>query len=239
MYCTPYWNAAEPGKCVSYATRRWSAELFNVHYDRNRACRETPIELPGGVKFESPTACHLSPWGVRGEWFVRNDEDAECIPQWARFRAGHCKSYDVREYIAHLMHVNYNPWTACRDTPMEIHGRHQDKPHECRFNKHGEMEGVWHVLDERYCRPHWGHVKNDGCAGAGFRRFASRLWGIHSANWAAMCKTTPIVLAGQTLTGAMRCVNKHVMGMWGQWFLPDEGCTHFDAEEFDTDPTES
>lgn len=220
---------------MSYATRRWFAELSNVHYDRRRACSETPIRFPSGTQLESPAACHLSRKGVWGEWLVRDDNDAECIPQWLSLRAGHCKIYGVREYIARLTNVNYSPWTACRDTPIEIHGHRQDKPHECRLNKHGEMEGVWHVTDEPYCRPHWGHVKNEGCKGAGYRRYASRLWGIHSASWAAMCQTTPIVLAGHTFPGAMRCVNKHVMGMWGQWMVPDENCVRFDDLEPDTD----
>ncbi len=71
----------------------------------------------------------------------------------------------------------------------------------------------------------WGPLKNEGCSGAGFARWAAVLWNIPSgASWENTCKTASLRHNDQDYP-TVECVNENGVRMWGKFDLPSENCS--------------
>ncbi|KAI0337363.1 hypothetical protein BDW22DRAFT_1340032, partial [Trametopsis cervina] len=140
--------------CHSYATREYSARLWNIAPGANglEACRVTSNRI-NARDFATPTYCEdRGRDGIHGHWLVDFDEGA-CHPYWDPLNDKGCVSARsrLRQMEARLENIaSGDDWqTMCETTPNVINGVHIT-PTRCenRGFWYG-MVGVWEYPDFR------------------------------------------------------------------------------------------
>ena len=72
--------------------------------------------------------------------------------------------------------------------------------------------------------PSWGSVGDNDCVSPGIKNKFARLNGA-GKDWNADCAATPITINGQTFSGSdTQCIDKGLLGEWGQWNVVDTSC---------------
>ncbi len=80
----------------------------------------------------------------------------------------------------------------------------------------------------------WGAFQAGDCTGIGKRLYFSRLWNIPlGRSWEDACTHTPATIKGTLFNSPSRCVNKGLLGEWGEFDVPDSSCPHWG--DFQTD----
>ncbi|KXN90872.1 hypothetical protein AN958_03526 [Leucoagaricus sp. SymC.cos] len=204
--------------------REWEAEhhrLVKLREDFSRERQEYEMERR---KWENDRQKH-------------DDEERERqrgMIQWGSLRKDKepCISYGTARYQAYLEYTppGWDTYTACKETPMNIHGR-EVLPTECR-RVGSEMVGVWIIdFDEPSCKPWWRDTKDHGCTSrqSGIHRYEAHLEGYLEPNeykvyWAELCDTTPHAMFGHTYKSPTECAYWPKIGVYGFWDVPDEYC---------------
>ncbi|CAA7268733.1 unnamed protein product [Cyclocybe aegerita] len=162
---------------------------------------------------------------------------------WENLKGGeHCLRFATREYTARLsLSESANTaasrqemMRACRDTPVEIHGRllSTDFCQDLGFGR--GVYGYWIVdFEEPDCLTQWGEFSDLGCTTSvsetgtplPFRRVESRLENLQpGSSWQIMCVTTPAEIYGQHFGSPAVCFNDKRAGVFGEWDMRDESC---------------
>ncbi|KAJ3498757.1 hypothetical protein NLJ89_g10178 [Agrocybe chaxingu] len=162
---------------------------------------------------------------------------------WESLKGGeHCLRFATREYTARLsLSESANTaasrqemMRACRDTPVEIHGRSlsTDFCQDLGFGR--GVYGYWIVdFEEPDCLTQWGEFSDLGCTSSvsetgtplPFRRVESRLENLQpGSSWQIMCVTTPAEIYGQHFGSPAVCFNDKRAGVFGEWDMHDLSC---------------
>ncbi|KAI6025136.1 hypothetical protein PISMIDRAFT_672937 [Pisolithus microcarpus 441] len=148
---------------------------------------------------------------------------------WDQVEAHHCTTYATREYTAYLANlpVDYpHRMEACKETPLEIHGR-KHLPKYCEDHGPGTVIGRWEVNhNEPDCVSFWNWFKDKGCTSeqSGRRRFEHYLENLpFGSDWREFCATTPVSFHGMHFPGAEICF-QYNLGTYGHWEIEDSSC---------------
>jgi len=169
---------------------------------------------------------------------------------WDTIRPGeHCLRYSTREYTSRLLllqgtHNSTAAMKACREIPVEIHGRLL-KSNWCLDLGFGRgIYGFWVIaFDEPKCETRWGEFNDLGCSGdvaarvnapvhqttesegTPLRRIESRLENLQpGSNWQIMCVTTPAEIHGRRYGSPGACFYDTKHGVFGIWDVEDLAC---------------
>ncbi|MCB1763508.1 MAG: hypothetical protein KDI27_10270 [Gammaproteobacteria bacterium] len=175
-----------------------------------------------------PSRCEQKLDGsVWGEW--KYSGHASCAAKWGDFKKDHCVSTGYRQWSSRIWEQGSDPMIECRRTPAVVNGQRFATPSRCQNLGAGGVWGEFDVADPS-C-PFWGNelgkaglVRGD-CSALHIRKHYARLWDIADGiDWNRACHTKPATIG--PWTGApSRCVNKGILGMWGEWYVEDIACT--------------
>lgn len=77
---------------------------------------------------------------------------------------------------------------------------------------------------------HWGTISANSCSTMEHRQYSAQLLDIpFGQSWEAACASASATIRGVFFARPTRCVNKGLLGMWGEWDVPDNGCPRFGA----------
>ncbi|KAF8891431.1 hypothetical protein CPB85DRAFT_1230889 [Mucidula mucida] len=119
--------------CLSFASRRYTAELVNVPTDPDvdglKWCMETQIEIHGAM-YEHPRRCDK----IIAEWITHSNEPT-CRTFWDHHTKKGCNGNHKRIFEAKLEN-HQPPWDnwqeMCVSTPSHFNYGHHDHPDICR-----------------------------------------------------------------------------------------------------------
>lgn len=148
-----YWDGPTPApQCSAFGVREYTARLWNIAhgYDWMRACKSTPINLPGNIR-ALPDRCAMPGAfsGVIGHWLVTAHEHS-CEPKWGKFFDKECVRHRIRRVESRLwdVHKGEDPYHLCSTAPAKVHGANFDRPTYCEEREHDKaMIGNWEVDD--------------------------------------------------------------------------------------------
>lgn len=75
---------------------------------------------------------------------------------------------------------------------------------------------------------HWGAISANSCSTMEHRQYSAQLLGIpFGQSWEAACASASATISGIFFARPTRCVNKGLLGMWGEWDVPDSRCPYW------------
>jgi hypothetical protein len=72
----------------------------------------------------------------------------------------------------------------------------------------------------------WGDFTSAECVAPNQRKWYSRLFDIEGNDWNKACMSTPATVNGQYFEHPTNCVNKGVLGEYGEFYVTDATCNN-------------
>jgi hypothetical protein len=224
----PRWGAFKRDGCVAVNKRQYSAQLWGIQGDWNRACITAGASI-NGQKFRRPARCKNM--GAGGMWGEFDVHDSTCHARWGPVKRDACVRLGVRQYSARLFDIPGRNWRqACSGQALSLGAGRSQLPTRCKDLGVGGMWGEFEVPDES-C-PYWGNEAGKAgtvrgeCVAIDVRKHYARLWDMPAgADWGQACRTEAQRVAGHATPRPSSCVWKGPLGMWGEWLVRDTSCT--------------
>ncbi|MDO8366981.1 MAG: hypothetical protein Q7T20_09305 [Saprospiraceae bacterium] len=215
------WFPAKDDGCIGDGKRQWSARLNQTGGNSwEDAANQTPIYILGVDQGTPDKTSNHGLGGMWGEWYLN---DNTCKANWSDWKDNGCTGTGKRTYYARLENTRTNDWkNECENTSFDLNGKTYSKPTRC-IDK--GVLGMWGEIDvtDGTCKANWSDWTEQGCNN-GMKTYYARLEHTVTNNWKNECENTSVTLNGKTYVKPTRCIDKGVLGMWGEIDLVDASC---------------